>query len=398
MKHRKLILAGVCAVGLTAFEAAALPLNPNDFASLGQLNGAAITIDTDALTFNGGAGGTLFSQGGAPFGERTGGPPDIAVFAFDGGSVLGDVTVTGANAVAFLFLGDVTVSGAIDIGGQTTNAANPGVTSGGDAGPGGGQGRRGFRGLSNPREQDGFGPGGGEHGSVDNGGSNDSGGAGGGFGTPGGDAGAGIGGVDGGVVHGDLAAALQGGSGGGGGGGFQGAFFGGGSGGGGGGGALEIGALGALSFVGAEISADGADGNFLPGRVTGGGGGSGGGLFFHAFDIVIDLDTVLTANGGDGGGAGGGRGGCGGGGRITFLSNTDGSLTNNGQIEANPGAAGGACDPLTTNISFLTAPDIGDPPTQSPPVAQIPEPATAPLLALALALLAWRGRRQPPTT
>ena len=48
------------------------------------------------------------------------------------------------------------------------------------------------------------------------------------------------------------------------------------------------------------------------------GGGSGGGLLFHGFDISVDVDTIITADGGNGGG----QGGTVGGGLITFLSNT----------------------------------------------------------------------------
>ncbi len=395
MKTRLSLLFCGCLLILSAPGANAIPLNPNDpgFTSLGLLDGAAITIDTDALTFNGGAGGTLVDQSGVAFGPNVGGPADIAVFLFDGNSILGDVIISGSNAAAILFLGDATISGSIDAGARVTG----GATSGGEGGPGAGQGGRGFSGLANERipgseQTNGFGPGGGEKGNVDNGGSNDSGGAGGGFGTKGGDAGAGIGAVDGGAPYGDLILTLEGGSGGGGGGGFQGFNFRGGNGGGGGGGALEIGALGTLLFEGALISADGGDGKTFVDR-NGGGGGSGGGLLFHGFDITVDVDTIITANGGDGGGTGGTVGGCGGGGLIMFLNNTAGAFGNDGTVTANPGdGIGTDCDPTTTNIAFLTSPDIGEAPNQQPGTS-VPEPHSGLLFGLGLAGLLLRRRK-----
>ena len=157
--------------------AAAAPLDPNDFGSLGTLDGGAISLDTAALTLNGGAGGVLVSQGG--------GLPDIAVFVFDDGSILGDVSVTGANPLAILFQGSATVTGAIDV-------------SGGDGGPGGsrvvGPAGLGVAGGGNGgsgnifSNQDGAGPGGGEAGASTGSGASGP-GAGGGFGTDGGDIG-----------------------------------------------------------------------------------------------------------------------------------------------------------------------------------------------------------------
>lgn len=393
MTLRAKLAAGACLYGLSVLGANAAPLNPNDFASLGLLDGSALTIDTDTLALSGGgigaSAGALFPQGGGPYAEQAGGPPDIAVFVFDANSVLGDVTVTGSNAVAFLFQGNATVSGSINVSATTTS----GTSSGGAGGPGGAQGGRGFSGLSNPPPEAGFGPGGGDEGGTTNGSFSGTTAAGGGFGAPGGD---GSNNNDGGVAYGDLTQTLEGGSGGGGGGGFQGAFFAGGLGGGGGGGAIEFGALGSLIFSDADILANGGDGKNDPDRGSGG-GGSGGGIFLHAFNITIDPGTILSANGGDGSNIGTGRpGGCGGGGRIAVLTNDDGSLINNGALSADPGdGAGGAlCDPTTDGVLFATSADIGVPPDPQDPPTGVPAPSGALFFGLGLAGIAAARRRR----
>ena len=62
-------------------------------------------IDTDALAVDGDVGVVLVARGGAAYGEQSGGPPDIAVFTFGGGSLLGNVTITGSRARTILGLG-----------------------------------------------------------------------------------------------------------------------------------------------------------------------------------------------------------------------------------------------------------------------------------------------------
>ena len=89
---------------------------------------------------------------------------------------------------------------------------------------------------------------------------------------------------------------------------------------------------------------------------AGGGGGSGGGLLFHGLDISVDVDTIITADGGNGGG----QGGTVGGGLITFLANTASSFSNDGLVRTDPDSSVGVCDSLSTNVSFLTTSDIGE--------------------------------------
>lgn len=394
MSIRTKFSAAALLCGLSAMGATAAPLNPNDFTSLGLLDGSALTVDTDTLALAGGglgaSAGFLFAQGGAPFAEQAGGPPDIAVFVFDANSVLGDVAVTGSNAVAFLFQGDATVSGAIDVSGASASAGSgsgaPGDVGGARGGNGGPFG-----------VQDGFGPGGGSGGSTSGNSSGAGSGAGGGFGTQGGQGGFGVTFRPGGVANGDLSAELAGGSGGGGGGGFCCGGFGAGGGGGAGGGALEIGAAGALSLTGATIVADGGDGagsSPTSSIARGGGGGSGGGLLLHGFTISIDGSSLLRANGGDGGGGGNGRGGCGGGGRIAFITNTDGSISNAGDIEAAPGVGKDSCLNFGDGILFATSADIGVAPDPQDPPTGVPAPAGALFFGLGLAGLAAARRRR----
>lgn len=361
---RTALLAGTAILlGLPAFSAT---LNPGDFASLGLLGGTSIALDSSALTVDGGAGGVLVSQGG--------GLPDIAVFTFDGGSTLGDVTVSGFNPIAILFRGSATITGRIDLGGS----GRIGVAGGADGGLGGS--------TNGPGE----GPGGGSGGSSSASTSGIGAGAGGGFGTDGGVGGVGPTLALGGVAYGDpLSNGLQGGSGGGGGG--WGNIRRGGNGGA-GGGALEIGALTNLTFDGASIFANGGIGSD---NFSGGGGGSGGGLLFHAFDIDIAANVLVTANGGMGGnfGSTGHQGGCGGAGRIEMLYNTAGSFTNRGTVQATYGAGQAFCDQTVNRFTVIANDTIGTP----PPTGAVPVPATLASLGTGLALLGvigWRRRRR----
>lgn len=337
----------------------ATTLDPNDFASLGFLGGGSVALDSSSLTVDGGAGGVLISQGA--------GLPDIAVFTFDGGSTLGDVVVSGFNPIAILFRGSATISGTIDLSGTDrigvaggSNGGLGGSAAGNGEGPGAGSG-----GSSSPSTS-GIGPG-----------------SGGGFGSNGENGGAGPTLRVGGSAYGDpLSDALQAGSGGGGGG--WGNTRRGGNGGA-GGGALEIGAITSLMFDGASILANGGTGatNF-----AGGGGGSGGGLFFHAFDIDISADTLITANGGNGGsfGAIGNQGGCGGAGRIQTLYNTAGSFSNLGTVQATTGTGSVFCDQAVNIFTVTTDSTVG-----MPPVSQVPAPAALPLLASAMGVFGIFG-------
>ncbi len=261
-------------------------LDPSAFASLGPLPAGNVILETSGMPqVNGSPAGELFTP--------SDGGPELAVFTFDGGDVLGagdTLTATGSRPAVLLFqgtaslLGNVLVSAGARVGGSAGSAG---------AGPGAGQG-------------------------------NSQGGAGAGYGGAGGNSGlAARGGMYG------TQTILQGGSGGGGASGT----------GGDGSGALQIGALGLLS-VGGTIDARGGDGS----NGTGGaGGGSGGQLILHAFDLTLSATSFLTVRGGDGGlpsGADGGGGG--GGGRVHFIHNADGALANDGFVLVSGGIAGGA--------------------------------------------------------
>jgi hypothetical protein len=356
------ILAGVGIFAATSTLASTL--DPNNFVSLGALGGGSVAIDTSSLTVDGSAGGVLVSQGA--------GLPDIAVFTFDGGSTLGDVVVSGLNAIAILFQGSATVSGTIDLSGN----GRIGVAGGGNGGLGG------------TSAANGDGPGGGLGGSSSASTLGIGGGSGGGFGSSGESGGAGPTLRQGGVAYGDpLIDALQAGSGGGGGG--WGNTRRGGSGGA-GGGALEIGALTSLLFDGATILANGGNGET---NFAGGGGGSGGGLLFSAYNIAISGNSLITANGGNGGsfGAAGNQGGCGGAGRIHMLYNTAGSFSNLGTVQATSGTGSPFCDQVANIFTVSTDSAVG-----MPPVSQVPVPAGLPLLATVMGvfgILGWRKKR-----
>ncbi|UCF14605.1 MAG: hypothetical protein JSW59_14415, partial [Phycisphaerales bacterium] len=363
------ILALLLIVVSLVHMAEASALNPNDFTSLGAFPSGSFAIDTTALTYNGSIGGVIQSQGGSP---------EIAVFTFDGDSILDSadtITVTGSRPLALLFQGDAVIRGKIDVSGvdgpdgKVADGGWPIRTYGGSGGPGGGSGGDSAKWGAPWNATDGEGPGGGGGGGSAASITGTGGGGGGGFGGKGangqgsyGSTGDGAGGPS----YGNLSLALEGGSGGGGGG-FR-ATSGGTRGpaaGGGGGGGIEIGALSDLDFIGGLIDAKGGNGGNGIGTGCGGGGGSGGAIFLHAFNILLDEDTVLGAQGGDEG-DGFRHGGCGGGGRILVLVNDNGDFYDLGAtINVD---SGNPCVDVEYDGVFTSAtdPDIGIGDNQAP--------------------------------
>lgn len=388
--NRVKALLGALVFTVVQSNAMAGPISPNDpsLTQQGVMPTGNLFVDTGhasiatspLLTYSGGTIiGDIVSQASGP---------EIAVFLFNGGSVLGagDIikVTTGSRPVALLFAGSVRIEGTIDVSGLDgeSGGANQGTLV--RAGVAGG-GRGGAGAPFHPTLDDGVGPGGGEGGSS----SASSGGAGpgggGGFGTAGGDAGASVTLVDGGDAYGPtLSSVLQGGSGGGGGGGTccVGRNFQGGAEGGGGGGAVEIGALTTLEFAGATVLANGGMGGGPNFRI--GGGGSGGGILMHAYDISVDAFSTLTANGGAPGN-GSIHGGCGGAGRIEAITNTNGTFTNAGLIEA---IGFGVC----ADGALVASSDAGI--GQPSGVSSVSEPAMLSLLGLGLLGCVSRRRHQ----
>ena len=345
--------------GLFTASASGEPIDPDKFASLGVLSGAA-----GAYALNTGDGAstpTLTEPGGVTldgviFAQPTGG--NVAVFDFDTLTINAGMafTITGSIPLVLLSRGDATIDGGLDVsGGDGGNQTSGGVNPGGAGVAGGGRG-----GDTLDVAGVGGGPGVGGVGSI--------GGGGGGFGGMGG---AGLGGGAPGATYGDLTRALQAGSGGGGG-----LDSGGGraTGGGAGGGAIEIGAIGMLNIGGSGIHADGGIG-------AGGGAGSGGGIIL--FGNQVNLTSVLSADGGDfsfGGIPSFTPGGGGGGGRI-LIETGPGGFNSQGAVTVNRGrAAEGQLGQDGTIVIMQNG-------------IAVPEPSSVILMAVGLAAAVGWNRR-----
>lgn len=312
-------------------RAAAAPLNPYDFPSLGSVNtGSAgtLTINSDTLQMTVPGIGTPFV---GTLSTASGGR-GVAVFSFEtfqlNNSSLQTV-ISGSRPVAILarnavfFNSPVRILAGAGQAGGANNVSTPGVggaagvgVGGGGSGGLGGAGAYGGVSDSGVPGTAGAGAGAGAGGTA-SATAKGGGGGGGSFGTDGGN--------NAGTSYGDLFARLEAGSGGGGGGGSRtgnstnGGT--GGSGGGAGGGALEIGAIN-FAFVLGDIECNGGDGaaGIAGFGAGGGGGGSGGAVLVHANTIQLANIRALGGAGGAGGTGGpggpGGTGGTGGFGRI----------------------------------------------------------------------------------
>ena len=263
------------------------PLNPLDYTPLdsGQglthltsgSNTASVVTTPASGTFT--YGSTVYNAVMTP---QTGGP-HIAVFTFSNinlGGLAKALSISGTNPVAILSQQNFNAI-PINVNGVTGISATGGV-----GGVGGGAG--GSKGVA---------------GGGSNGGGTGTSGGGGGNNSPGAN-GAGAGAGAGGAVS--ATNVLVGGGGGGG------SSFGGG---GGGGGAVELGAIGKVSFGKSDaITANGgtaASGSGVGGTAQGGGGG-GGTIYIHGKQVLVSNTQTFSANGGNamnsnGGGGSGGK-------------------------------------------------------------------------------------------
>jgi uncharacterized delta-60 repeat protein len=318
-------------------------LDANDFTAIGAFDPTSnVVINTDTLTISGG-----FSGVGTTVTANTGfGNYQIAVFTFDNFELDAGITITatGSRPLAILSQGNMLIEGVIDV--SATSDGLPGNFYERIAGAGGGNG--GLANSTNTLDQ-----GDAAAGAPANGGglwasADGSGGAGGGsggaFGGRGGRAEnnpsgglAGIATV--GQPYANLAAGIQGGSGGGtASAGFSGTL----RGGGGGGGGIELGAVGVITVAsGAQVLANGGEGQGIPttSMQGAGGGGAGGGILLHA--TSVNQHGTLQADGGNGGGPSR-NGGGGGGGAILIVHHASGSFDNTGGMQS---VAGGTAGP-----------------------------------------------------
>ncbi|MFO0959536.1 MAG: PEP-CTERM sorting domain-containing protein [Isosphaeraceae bacterium] len=339
-------LFGVLALLATAAPVRADYLDPSAFASVGTLNLAAgnYTIDTNgAPTLRDSSNnilytGTTYFQGGSF-------DPTISVLTFDSITIAAGVNIraVGSNPLALLSKSSVLLAGTLDASGF---AGHDSARFGGDgAGGAGGAGA----GAGGNWAQAGQGPGGGPAGAFGIGVVQAGGG---GFGGKGGDSVFGTYGAP----YGNLYQFLQGGSGGGG---TGGSFFdgGNGAGGGGGGGAIELGALGSITFAntGKLVTNGGGTGSAFAANA---GAGSGGGLLIHAPTIGLQFGSVVTAQGGAP---------FGGGGRILILTNDATVHNNGGFIDAGAGGGANNQQPGVVEYGYLRA---------------VPEPSTMVMSAL----------------
>ncbi len=321
LKCSGMILVGTLAVLATSPDARGAYLDPSAFSSQGTLNltSGNYTIDTSGAPTLRDSSNNILYTGTTYF---QGGSFKDTVSVLDFGSInIGagvSIRVSGDNPLALLSRSTVTLAGTLNAsgfnGGDSSHFGGDG--HGGAGGPGAGQGGHGggYPGAT------GGGPGGGPGGP---GGIGYVQGAGGSFGGMGGQSAQGLTGA----TYGDLGHLLQGGSGGGGTG--ASAFESVGAGGGGGGGAVELGALGSITFAGGGLIANG--GGVGSAFAANAGGGSGGGLLIHAPTIDLDYNSNVEAQGGSF---------FGGGGRILFL--TDTATIQDGGANINVGPGGGA--------------------------------------------------------
>ncbi len=368
-KRNRSLPLGILVVLASSPAALGNYLDPSAFTSLGTLNltSGNYTIDTNGVpTLRDASNNIIFT--GTTYAQ--GGTFDSTVSVLDFSSInIGagvNIRITGANPLALLSQTDAQISGTLNANGfqgDNSNAAIFGGTGDGRGGAGGAGGGKG--GDGNPPGQTGTGPGGGPGGIGGIGAVQAGGGS---FGGKGGDNAAGASGAP----YGNLNLLLQGGSGGGATG--NSAFESIGGGGGGGGGAVELGALGSISFFGpGTLEANG--GNSGSGFAANAGAGSGGGLLIHAPTIDLEFNSSILAQGGAA---------FGGGGRILFLTNTATIRNAGGTVNAGAGGGIGNQQPGIVEYGFLQ------------PLSVVPEPSSITLIViggLGAALIARARRR-----